>query len=240
MAVFRTSSRFAARRPARRASKAPAQRRPMRSTALTIPRSMPSNGGFPETMITNMRYSDNVLLTSSSGSVVGNIFRMNSLFDPDFTGTGHQPLYFDQFAASYGRYVVLGSKATFKFIPISPSPTASPVGPYQVGVVGNNLPTFSSSRAGIAEANNSITDLMARSEGGPCVKTIVSTYLPSRDIGLPNSDDTVGASVTSSPTSAYYVYAWCSDLNNTSSVVAVQVTIEYRVKWYQQGFTAQS
>jgi len=33
-------------------------------------------------------------------------FRLNSLFDPDFTGTGHQPKGFDQLAALYQRYRV--------------------------------------------------------------------------------------------------------------------------------------
>jgi hypothetical protein len=33
-------------------------------------------------------------------------FRLNSLFDPDFTGTGVQPLGYDQFSALYGRYAV--------------------------------------------------------------------------------------------------------------------------------------
>ena len=43
---------------------------------------------------------------------------MNSLFDPDFTGTGHQPYYFDQFATIYQRYTVIGSKLTATFTPI--------------------------------------------------------------------------------------------------------------------------
>ena len=55
---------------------------------------------------------------------------MNSLFDPDQTGTGHQPYYFDQFAALYNRYTVLGSKLTaeFSLLP-SAIATAQPSGP---------------------------------------------------------------------------------------------------------------
>jgi hypothetical protein len=34
------------------------------------------------------------------------IWRLNSLFDPDYSGTGHQPLGFDQWAAFYGSYTV--------------------------------------------------------------------------------------------------------------------------------------
>jgi len=239
MAIFRSVSRRTARRPARRSIKARTPYARPRRTIMSVPRG-PTNGGFPETLITNMKYSDNVILTSNAGAVVGNIFRMNSLFDPDYTGTGHQPLYFDQFAASYGRYIVMSSKATFKFTPVSASPDAVPLGPYQCGVVGSNLVTFASNRAALAESNNSVMDLMGRDKSGSSVRTLVTTFLPGRDIGLPASDDTVGASVTSNPTSSYYVYAYISDLNNTTSYVQMQVTIEYRVKWYQQGYTAQS
>lgn len=41
-------------------------------------------------------------------------FRINSIFDPDFTSTGNQPVGFDQFAALYGRYTVL--RAHFEVI----------------------------------------------------------------------------------------------------------------------------
>lgn len=36
-------------------------------------------------------------------------FRLNSLFDPDFTGTGSQPTTFDQWMALYDRYRVLAT-----------------------------------------------------------------------------------------------------------------------------------
>jgi hypothetical protein len=36
-------------------------------------------------------------------------FRLNSLFDPDFTGTGSQPTTFDQWMTLYGRYRVIAT-----------------------------------------------------------------------------------------------------------------------------------
>jgi len=48
----------------------------------------------------------------TSSSTTGNEwywqFRLNSLYDPDFTGTGSQPTTFDQWMALYDRYRVLG------------------------------------------------------------------------------------------------------------------------------------
>lgn len=43
-------------------------------------------------------------------------FRINDVFDPDFTGGGLQPLGFDQYAAMYGRYHVLGFRYEIEFI----------------------------------------------------------------------------------------------------------------------------
>lgn len=39
-------------------------------------------------------------------------FRLNSLFDPDFTGGGHQPLQFDQYHQWYKSYLVTDCTAT--------------------------------------------------------------------------------------------------------------------------------
>ena len=43
--------------------------------------------GFPTEIRTSLRYSDVITLTSTANAVANHVFRMNSLFDPDFTGT---------------------------------------------------------------------------------------------------------------------------------------------------------
>ena len=49
--------------------------------------------GFPDEFITTIRYVDVYTLTSASNGIAKQYMRMNSLFDPDQTGTGHQPYY---------------------------------------------------------------------------------------------------------------------------------------------------
>jgi hypothetical protein len=56
-----------------------------------------------------LKYSDYYLLTASSGIAYAE-YSGNNVYDPDVTFTGHQPYYYDRYAALYQNYVVLGSK----------------------------------------------------------------------------------------------------------------------------------
>ena len=87
---------------------------------------------------TKLVYTDTILL-SSTGSVAFNThtFRANSVFDPDWTGAGHQPTRFDQLAALYQRYEVLKSKIRVQFTTgqLADTSTTVALGPWHVGVV---------------------------------------------------------------------------------------------------------
>lgn len=70
--------------------------------------------GFPKKMLMTHRYSECLLLTSASGVLATYNWVANGMFDPNQTGTGHQPMYFDQMAAIYDHYTVIGAKLTVK------------------------------------------------------------------------------------------------------------------------------
>lgn len=71
---------------------------------------------FPARTSRKLRYSTNFSLSSTAGAVVSQVFSANGMFDPDITGTGHQPMGFDQMMLSYNHYTVTGSRilCTFK------------------------------------------------------------------------------------------------------------------------------
>lgn len=56
----------------------------------------------------NLRYAQSLNLTTGTAGVMSTvqIIRLNSLYDPDQTGGGHQPYLFDQIAALYSSYRV--------------------------------------------------------------------------------------------------------------------------------------
>jgi hypothetical protein len=75
---------------------------------------------FPRNWRRVLRYVDAVTLTSTSGGQAYYQFRANSLFDPDLSGTGHQPRGFDQLCSSTGPYLtyrVHGCTARLVFPP---------------------------------------------------------------------------------------------------------------------------
>lgn len=116
--------------------------------ALHIDRPIVQGGAFPTTLFTKMRYSQQLIvytdnLTNRTGSE--NAFRLGSLYDPDFTGTGHQPLGFDQLAAIYRIYRVykvdinvritgkFGTAVTFLVAGIRPSQSLYQLGSLKKG-----------------------------------------------------------------------------------------------------------
>lgn len=64
---------------------------------------------IPDRVRVKLVYTQLTLMSSTTGSIVDQIFSLNSPFDPDFSGTGTQPLLYDQWAAWYGYYRCFGS-----------------------------------------------------------------------------------------------------------------------------------
>lgn len=66
---------------------------------------------FPRTTVRKLKYVDSIKLDSGLGAqLVSWAFSCNGLYDPDITGTGHQPYGFDQLMALYNHYEVLSSR----------------------------------------------------------------------------------------------------------------------------------
>jgi hypothetical protein len=74
-----------------------------------------NRSGFPDRFRTTLKYSE-IVQVNPSQPFRNQVYRGNSVYDPDYTGAGHQPLYFDQYMLIYERYRVLGSKIIVKFI----------------------------------------------------------------------------------------------------------------------------
>lgn len=67
-------------------------------------------GGFPKRMAVRLKYVQNFSLDATSGAGAIQVFRANSLYDPDYTSTGGQPSNRDKIATLFDRYTVVGAK----------------------------------------------------------------------------------------------------------------------------------
>jgi len=77
----------------------------------------PLSDPFPIRWNRTLRYSQLLTLTAGASGLFGTeqIFRLNSLFDPDLTGVGHQPYGYDSLAALYYRYKVNAVRVCLRF-----------------------------------------------------------------------------------------------------------------------------
>jgi hypothetical protein len=70
--------------------------------------------GFPDRLRVKLKWDDEYSFTGSA--FTGNVFRGNSVYDPDFTGTfSNTPAYYTSLKAVYGQYCVLGAKIKAQF-----------------------------------------------------------------------------------------------------------------------------
>lgn len=75
-------------------------RRPKRTT-VTVNRAL---SPIPQRYITKMKYSETITTSAVFGAYAMNL---NSLWDPNSSGVGHQPYGYDQLAVLYNRYRVV-------------------------------------------------------------------------------------------------------------------------------------
>lgn len=71
---------------------------------------------IPDRTMVTMKYNEDIkLLLSANGLMGSHLFFCNSIFDPNVTGIGHQPMGHDQYANFYKKYVVVGATITATF-----------------------------------------------------------------------------------------------------------------------------
>lgn len=63
---------------------------------------------FPNKYVCKLNYSEEFNIDASSITAT-HVFRANDCYDCNVTGTGHQPMGFDELCALYTRFIVLGS-----------------------------------------------------------------------------------------------------------------------------------
>lgn len=213
-----------------------------------IPRIRNPDYGYPDKLVTKLRYVDIITLSALTSGIGSNVFRMNSLFDPDLSGTGHQPMYYDQLCgavgtAPYSRYRVISSVITCRFTMQSPpaSNSTTNFGPVMVGLAGTNASgLYGASISALCEASNTQWTWLGDKSGGNNQKTLKATYIPSRDLGMNDGDDTLGALYNANPSEVFHCTPWKIDVSSTGASVSCAVEIVFNVEFFDRNEVAQS
>lgn len=182
--------------------------------------------GFPKKVLVTHKYNEQVAINTGAGGLMSNqLFSCNGMFDPNTTGVGHQPYYFDQLTTLYDHYCVIGSKIKLR---IAKSDVTTV--PCTVGVYINDDTT----------ATTSLTTAMEYSSGRHVVlttsnqkSTITRKWSAKKYFGrsvLANTD-LQGTSAANPAEQSFFNFWVDSSTNLQQTSVLLDVEITYIAVW---------
>lgn len=179
-------------------------------------------GGFGRTKKVLLKYVDTYTLTSLAGVSAKHIMRCNSVYDPDKTGVGHQPMWHDLIASVYRKYRVISSKIKVTFIPY----------PAEIQTCG--ILTHS----GAVTPTSDLDTLLEQNQttGAAIVKErprIISRYWSARKQRLPRSHNEASFGSTPSSTNPEFnEYDFVIYAQNMDSTLSTNCIVKIEMNYY--------
>ncbi len=174
---------------------------------------------FPYKLSTKLKYHTNTNFNPAAITYSHN-WNANSLFDPDRTGTGHQPLYFDQLCPTvYNRYRV---KAFSYRAVISGANTPLKV---QFHFQNNNNSNDYEDLGEAVGTKQTIVNAMA--SGGKCISYVKGYCSLKRLLGQSTNDDRDQAVYNSSPTNVCILGMLLTSLDGSTNISAFNLDLTF-------------
>jgi len=198
-------------------------------------------------MFAKLKYCDNLTMTINTGSGAYSMYAyqlyQSSLFDPDLTATGHQPMTFDNYCPGlYQRYRVYGFKYNIEFSNVTTANT------FPIVIYTGTQPAVIAT-TGLA-AWNTLEEQPGsrriRLGGQSTEPKIVTGYVNvSKVYGLGKrglQDDMIyGAVYNSNPSLMAYLHLYATALNPSSgNQLLARVQLTYYCKFYNNAQFASS
>lgn len=217
------------------------KRRRKRAKMRSIPRGMslvptsqkPGYKGHPfgEKFYTKLRYNEahKFAAQSNLNFATSYKYRLNGLFDPNFTGLGHQPMGYDELTTIYKKATVVGAKITVAFITDSTEPCVC------------GIRCVEGTEAAIADKKKAIENgdsrwrYMNTAEGGRNVQKFSRTVNIKKHFGLANivgnDDFTLATNANPDATNTLFAELWVAPIDPAAAhgIVLADTTIEYAV-----------
>lgn len=191
-----------------------------------------------------LRYAETFSLSTGAAGVLGTQqgMRLNSLYDPNWTGTGHQPYGYDQIVQFYKSYRVNAARVQLIWTTIGG--TAEVCCAYELTPTNSGLTLTGQSVDRVTEVNKVSTNVLSASGNTRTVKT--DFFVKMKDIFAVSaeklhSDDKYAAAYNSDPTEIVYLLMAVGSYSGTAGEsVSVQVIIDYYATLYDSVVMTQS
>lgn len=212
----------------RKAGARKGKRRPVYKTVSLVGKTL---NPIPQRMIAKHKYATSVSLPTAGNSWGLHQFNLNSTYDPDRTGSGHQPYGRDTYATLYNKYRVIS--CTWRVATIPQTVQARVV---QMAVVPTNqTPTGSASMAEFRELPR--CKYIIQQPQAPQQFCSGKSYIPSlmgRTKAQYMADDSYSANIGSSPSelALLNVFVGTFDDSLVSETFLINVEMEFTVEWF--------
>lgn len=176
---------------------------------------------FPAKINCLLRYATSIQINGTLGVASHYLFSCNGIFDPDITGTGHQPYGRDQYSALYNHYRV--RKSTITITPVNGVNAT-------FGCTITDDTTVQSDFDGVKETKG--TKMAQVTAAGGQVNSVVQVFNVDQSFTKEQQQNT-GAVVGSNPTEQQYFDVWQTSPLITSGAINFQclITISYEVEY---------
>lgn len=221
----------------RRRRKPTGRKRGLRYPAVRSINMMGNPSGFPQSRRAMLRYSDKITITSTAGTIGTHLFRANGIYDPDWSGVGHQPMGRDLYANLFNHYVVVGARISVKALGgQASSPQAGYVGVYLTDDTSTGYTDFT----GYIEAKRGSWQALAYQRNSRSVncKFSARNFFNVKDVK--DNVDRIGAGVGADPGEAAFFAICYQDLDAGTTDLVALVTIDYIVDFSEPKDVAQS
>jgi len=210
------------------------RKRTSRTTVQTV---LKRSVGFPRSKISTLKYNTQTTLNGGGGTTIVHTMSANSLYDPDRTGTGHQPSLYDTWNSIYNHYVVLKSTIKVEFV----YPNTAITVPLLCGVYMDDNATLPGSGLPSLLIENGSKYLVFAGDIG-AVKTIFHKFDAAKEFSCdPTTKDSISAGIGSNPAEEMYFNIWAADFNaGVYGTVYLNIDMEFQVLWSEPKDFAQS
>lgn len=184
-----------------------------------------------------LRYEDSVAFTGST-SVSGYVFSANGLYDPNVTGTGHQPMFFDQMMTLFEHYTVLKARLSCHVTNVH----ASQMCKFGV-IVGADVTSFSSNYQVNMETGLMTYATLSPNASANSMATLYQTVDLTKFGGMQQVLDVteMRGTVAANPTEqSYIILMLWNPQNSTVPSVLMDVIIEYDAVFTEPRLGSQS